>query len=158
MFSSSYAHYQDSVSTSQQQAVTFLRQTVSMSKLAQRLKEEREKKGWSQQELAEKAGIRQSFIGALESKNQQSSGWLPEIAHALGVDAYWLKTGKGQRSSISSDQGLDGLSPDIREQCVWLINNADAEIRTMFGLMVLAMHQKKQGASGESEVEHKKAG
>ena len=64
-----------------------------MKTLADRLRETRKAKGWSQPELARRAGIAQSFIGALESSSQDSSGWLPEIAHALGVDAYWLKTG-----------------------------------------------------------------
>ena len=64
-----------------------------MKTLADRLRETRKAKGWSGLELAKRAGIRQSFIGALESGAQETSGWLPEIAHALGVDAYWLKTG-----------------------------------------------------------------
>jgi transcriptional regulator with XRE-family HTH domain len=68
-----------------------------METLATRLKKAREDKGWTQTELAANAKVKQSFIGALEAKNQKTSGWLPEIAHALGVDAYWLKTGKGER-------------------------------------------------------------
>lgn len=64
-----------------------------MTTLATRIKNLRDGKGWSQEDLAKKAGIRQSFIGALESRGQQTSGFLPEIANALGVDAYWLKTG-----------------------------------------------------------------
>lgn len=68
-----------------------------MSALSDRLRAERERKGWSQDDLAREAKIRQSFIGALESKGQKTSGYLPEIAHALGVDAYWLKTGKGNK-------------------------------------------------------------
>lgn len=68
-----------------------------MSSLSDRLRAERECKGWSQDDLAREAKIRQSFIGALESKGQKTSGYLPEIAHALGVDAYWLKTGRGNK-------------------------------------------------------------
>jgi transcriptional regulator with XRE-family HTH domain len=64
-----------------------------MSTLQKRLKDLRAAKGWTQEELAKKVGIRQSFIGALESSGQKGSAYLPEIAHALGVDAYWLKTG-----------------------------------------------------------------
>ena len=64
-----------------------------MKPIAKRIKEAREAKGWSGTDLAKHAGIRQSFIGAIESGAQETSGYLPEIAHALGVDAYWLKTG-----------------------------------------------------------------
>ncbi len=72
-----------------------------MTTLSERLKKEREAKGWSQDDLAREAKIRQSFIGALEAKGQRTSGYLPEIAHALGVDAYWLKTGKGNKYGLS---------------------------------------------------------
>lgn len=76
-----------------------------MKPIAKRIKEAREAKGWSGTDLAKHAGIRQSFIGAIESGAQETSGYLPEIAHALGVDAYWLKTGTepiigGDKSSI----------------------------------------------------------
>lgn len=78
-----------------------------MKTLADRLKDERDALGWSQPELARRSGVKQSFIGALEAGNQKSSSWLPELAHALKVDAYWLKTGRGQRTggvSLSSDE------------------------------------------------------
>ena len=71
-----------------------------MKTLAKRIKDERDSKEWSESELARRAGIRQSFIGALETKGQQNSKFLPEIAHALGVDAYWLKTGKGSKYGV----------------------------------------------------------
>lgn len=65
-----------------------------METLANRLIRLRQEKGFATQEaLAKAARIRQSFIGAFEAGNQKTSGYLPEIAHALGVDAYYLKTG-----------------------------------------------------------------
>ena len=64
-----------------------------MSTLAERLIASREAKTWTQEDLAKKAGITQSFISALETAAQKSSKYLPEIAHALGIDCYWLKTG-----------------------------------------------------------------
>lgn len=64
-----------------------------METIADRLKAERGKRGWSGPELASKAKISQSFIGALETGRQKSSSKLPAIAHALGVDLYWLMTG-----------------------------------------------------------------
>lgn len=77
-----------------------------MQSLADRIKQLRLDRGWSQTDLAEKVGIKQSFIGALEAKNQKSSSWLPEIAHAFGVDAYWLKTGKGVARPWENTQPL----------------------------------------------------
>lgn len=73
-----------------------------MKTLAERLIEEREARGLSQPELAAKAKISQSFIGALETGRQKSSAWLPEIAYALGLHAMWLKTGIGPKEINST--------------------------------------------------------
>lgn len=79
-----------------------------MKPLADRLIETRLEKGFTSQEaLAKAAKIRQSFIGALEAGNQKTSGFLPEIAHALGVDAYWLKT--GIKTLVAGDQKIDDV-------------------------------------------------
>jgi transcriptional regulator with XRE-family HTH domain len=109
----------------QQQTVIFSPDTSSMETLAERLRQERERLGWSQTDLARRSGVKQSFIGALEARNQESSGWLPELAHALGVDTYWLKTGKGRRiaKELTADEALiiaalPLVSPDMRE--MWL--------------------------------------
>lgn len=109
----------------QQQTVIFSFNTRRMETLAERLRHERERLGWSQPELARRSGVKQSFIGALEARNQESSAWLPELAHALGVDTYWLKTGKGRRvaKELTADEALilaalPLISQDMRE--MWL--------------------------------------
>jgi len=96
-----------------------------MDTLAARLKQERERLGWSQPDLARRSGVKQSFIGALEARAQESSGWLPELAHALGVDTYWLKTGRGRRVAreLTRDEqlvldALPLLDPAVRE--IWI--------------------------------------
>lgn len=109
----------------QQQTVIFSLDTLCMQTLADRLRQERERLGWSQTDLARRSGVKQSFIGALEARNQESSGWLPELAHAMGVDTYWLKTGKGRRvaKELTADEAvilaaLPLISHDMRE--MWL--------------------------------------
>lgn len=96
-----------------------------METLAERLKREREAKGWSQPELAKRSGVKQSFIGALEARNQGNSSYLPELANALGVDCYWLKTGRGRRSGASLTpneqtiiEAFPLLDPAVKE--IWL--------------------------------------
>lgn len=68
---------------------------------ADRLKTERERLGLSQDELAKLVDKKkkQSFISNFETGARKGTTWIVEIAHALGVDAYWLKTGKGIRFS-----------------------------------------------------------
>lgn len=106
-------HYQDSVFDCQQYPDLPSQQNEQMKTLADRLRKSRKAKGWSGPQLAKKAGIGQSFIGALESGAQESSGWLPEIAHALGVDAYWLKT--GVEPIIGGDKRIDEIVRLLKE-------------------------------------------
>lgn len=108
-----------------------------MSLLSERLKSERDRAGLTQPELAQRVGIRQSFIGALETGAQKNSGFLPEIAHALGVDAYWLKTGKGNKHGgrrLSDEQQLivDALplvDDGVRESWLYSARQALARAR-----------------------------
>jgi transcriptional regulator with XRE-family HTH domain len=102
--------------------------------LKERLIAERERKGWTQEDLARSAGIRQSFIGALESSNQKTSGYLPEIAYALGVHAMWLKTGKGpqflgnitEKTHRAAEEYSPGYAPSITALPTWELELLDA--------------------------------
>lgn len=93
----------------------------------ERVKRLRDARGWTQQQLADKAGVAQSTINGVEKGGRQKMpSSLIEISHALGVDAYWLKTGRGHRlggESITPDEQtlLDGfrlLGEEMRE--AWL--------------------------------------
>lgn len=75
-----------------------------MRTLSKRLAEARKDKGWSQEELARRAGCSQSLIGNLEAERQQGSAKLPQIADALGVSALWLAEGKGPKRHETADR------------------------------------------------------
>ncbi|ENC6723384.1 helix-turn-helix domain-containing protein [Vibrio harveyi] len=49
----------------------------------------------SQGELAERAGIAQSLVSALEREQRKSTTHMVEIADALGVSIRWLVSGGG---------------------------------------------------------------
>lgn len=68
-----------------------------MPSFVDRLKSERERIGLTQAQLAKSLHKGQSFIGNLESGARRGTASIPELAHALGVDAYWLKTGRGHK-------------------------------------------------------------
>lgn len=52
-----------------------------------RLRELRQERGWSQEELAGRAGLHRTFLGGLErGRNSVSVDRLPELAHAFGVE------------------------------------------------------------------------
>jgi len=63
--------------------------------------------GLSQSELAKKSNISQPVISGLESSKAQTSGHIPSIADALGVNAYWLETGHDQLPQFENNW-LDG--------------------------------------------------
>lgn len=99
------------------------------TKLKDRVKAEREARGLTQDQLAKMIDKRkgQSFIGNIESGARAGTTFIAEIAHALGVSAYWLKTGKGERTVsgriLSDDEQLlidafPHLDAGVRE--IWL--------------------------------------
>ncbi len=63
-----------------------------------RVRELREARGWSQRELARRAGVRQATLSAIE--NEQTSGidfeTLERLAKALEVDPGYLIVKKGR--------------------------------------------------------------
>lgn len=73
--------------------------------LGQRLARIRQEKGFTQDQLAKLAGVGQSTVGGIESGSRAKvPGSLIDIAHALGVDSYYLRYG------IRSIVGFEKLS------------------------------------------------
>ncbi|MEQ8409099.1 MAG: helix-turn-helix transcriptional regulator [Gammaproteobacteria bacterium] len=68
------------------------------STLQERLVEARVSSGLTQQTICKLVGITQPTLSDLEKGKSKSSAKLPELAFILGVDAYWLATGKGRRT------------------------------------------------------------
>ena len=69
-----------------------------MSPVAFRVRELREAQGWSQTELARRAGVRQATISHLESAKAKAIGLsvLERLAKALGCDPGYLIVRKGK--------------------------------------------------------------
>lgn len=77
-------------------SITFVKLTnPELPTLADRLKFARKRKDWSQQELADAAGISQGAIGNLESGQRQQPRDLLAISSALGISAVWLELNEG---------------------------------------------------------------
>ncbi|MGI9212960.1 MAG: XRE family transcriptional regulator [Methylococcaceae bacterium] len=70
-----------------------------METLADRIKEEMRRCGFTQQQLADKAKMAQASINKLTSGKAKESRKMPRIAAALGVNTDWLATGKGPKHS-----------------------------------------------------------
>ncbi|MBA4285446.1 MAG: hypothetical protein C0434_07935 [Xanthomonadaceae bacterium] len=71
--------------------------------LGKRLKEAREKAGYSQAALARKAGVSQPVISDIESGEQTETRKLAQLAKALNVTAEWLGSGRGGRTDADAN-------------------------------------------------------
>lgn len=69
-----------------------------MSPIVLRIEELRSAKGWSQRELARRAGVRQATMSHLESgkAKELDLSVLERIAHALGCDPAYLIVKRGR--------------------------------------------------------------
>ena len=78
-----------------------------MSTLGDRVKAERETKGWSQAELARRvthAGytITQGGIAQIERRGDTEPKSIVQLAQALGVSVNWLQTNRGERYAVTA--------------------------------------------------------
>ena len=76
--------------------------------LGDRLKRERERKRWSQNELSRLSGVRQALISELESgkKRDTTGSVLKRLARTLGVTMDYLGGMYEEPDSVVSDQTL----------------------------------------------------
>lgn len=102
---------------------------VGMGNLGERVKAEREARGWSQRELAARvsqaAGVKcpPSSISLMENRDNENSRWSLAIAKVLNVDHEWLLTGRGEKEiSVSIDKKLRGFRGEERERLEDSIN------------------------------------
>ncbi len=63
--------------------------------IGSRIREARKKSGLTQAQLGSKVGMVQATISELETGESAGTTNIASIAHALGVSALWLETGKG---------------------------------------------------------------
>lgn len=70
-----------------------------------RLRQARHRAGLTQKELEDATGglVKQATISKIERGDQDSSAYDPILAKALGVEAYWLSTGKGPIEPIKGE-------------------------------------------------------
>lgn len=81
------------------------------SGLGARVRQLREERGWSQNDLAAQLpGVKQQSVDQLENGKVVRPRFLPELATALSTSVQWLLTGEGQatqKKSASQDGNID---------------------------------------------------
>lgn len=102
----------------------------TLDKLAGRLAWARNRRKWSQQDLADKSGVAQSTIGSLEAGTRKTARRITAIAAALGVSSEWLAEGKGAADSVKA-QTPAALAPEGARKLQW-VDDAEAELLSQF--------------------------
>lgn len=77
-----------------------------METIGDRVRKARRAKKMSQQRLAEIVGLRQASISDLEQGKTKGTPSIAKIASALGVNAMWLETGRGDISQQHFDNNV----------------------------------------------------
>ncbi len=89
-----------------------------MVSVGERIRERRAELGWTQDQLAQKAGISKSFLSDLENgKRSVGANNLLDIARALGVSLDFLMTGtasQDQRSEVPIPASLARFAAEER--------------------------------------------
>lgn len=70
-----------------------------MGELKDRLKSARNEAGLTQEELAEKSGVKQQMISKLETGKSKETTGIVALATALRKNPVWLETGRGEEDA-----------------------------------------------------------
>lgn len=101
-------------------------------RLGKRLKHARERRGMTQEQLAEAAStptntISQAAISALEKRDSATTADLFALAKALRINPEWLQTGQPQNDSGLDTEGWKPPSPELaRDEAALLKDYARA--------------------------------
>ncbi|MGK5024609.1 XRE family transcriptional regulator [Janthinobacterium sp. RB2R34] len=86
------------------------RQNIGMS-IGSRIREARKNAGLTQKQLCSKVGMSQGALSELETGASIGTTNIATLAHALGVSALWLETGRGDSNLANSPAELRGTMP-----------------------------------------------
>lgn len=93
--------------------------------IGQRVRLERRKRKWSQEELARRAKVTQGLISQIENGTNDSSRYLPALAAALEVSSDWLATGRGDPRRREVNMPMSLHYPPMLEETIGVIADPD---------------------------------
>lgn len=122
-----------------------------MDSLAYRLKLARDARGYTQGELAERAGVQQPYISKIERGAARKSTVILQLARALNVNPEWLDTGDGEMTGST----VIRLGPVSKEESLktamkslgLALANADKLTRLQAGLVLQALVENPDDAT-----------
>lgn len=134
------------------------RQPPALTPFAHRMQTARKRIGLTQSEVAEKLGLTQPTVSALEI-NGERSAYLPAFARLYGVDVYWLYsgeghmlTGTGRRFSVEAEnlaRKLDSIEdPEVKRR-VYALSELIADLGTLPSTLPPTRGLKSGSSQGE---------
>lgn len=93
--------------------------------IGERMRLERRKKKWSQEELARRVGVTQGLISQMENGTNDTSKYLTAIARALEVSPDWLESGKGDPRRREVNVPISLHYPPLIEDALAVIPDPD---------------------------------
>lgn len=114
-----------------------------MQTLGTRLKAEREKRGWTQEVLARKAGVGATTITDIETGRSRATTKLVDIARALAVNPQWLETGKGPRQSPPGPENTYVAAESLEDLARKMLDKGPHECAQLLELMLKLQAERK---------------
>ena len=93
--------------------------------IGQRLKQVRKQLKLTQIELAARVGLKQSTLSDLELGKSAGTTNLAVVAHALGVNALWLETGRGTMDIGTSSEARNSSAAPLRRAADFDLSSED---------------------------------
>lgn len=124
--------------------------TTFKKTFAGRLALAREKRGLSQEQLAEKAGVSQVTINHIETGRNASSKKLVDIARALQVPAEWLANGEGELSVLGLllEDGIGIQAAESNAEMIGMMSAWDGRTPLEAGEVAIPLYKEVEMAAG----------
>ncbi len=125
-----------------------------MTTIGQRVRAEREAKGWTRVVLSGLAGISPTALSDLELGYTQKGLSIHRIADALGATVTWLETGRGKKLTADQSQAAryDDATMAQAVELLYLMADArpeDKRFRRFNWTMILLAAKGIQNAEGD---------